>query len=82
MIWLILAVLSKSCCGKRKRVVLLLESKIAVLDCLKAGVMQEKLADEYRIGRSTVGDIKKNEDKIRSFASTMESMVISKKGER
>ena len=44
---------AKSCCGKRKRVVLLLESKIAILDCLKAGVMQEKLADEYRIGRLT-----------------------------
>ena len=46
----------------------------------EAGVMQKKLADEYRIGRSTVGDIKKNEDKIKSFALTMESMAISKKG--
>ena len=36
---------------------------------LKAGLMQEKLTDEYMIGYLTVGDIKKNEDKIRSFAS-------------
>ena len=47
---------------------------------LKVGVMQEKLAEKYRIRHSTVGDFKKNEDKIQSFASMMESMGLSKKG--
>lgn len=73
---------SASISKKRKRVVLPLEIKIAILDRLKAGATQAKLADEYGIGRLTVGDIKKSEDKIRSFASTMESMAMSKKGRK
>ena len=73
---------AKSSCGKRKRAVLSLECKLTILDRLKAGATQEKLSHEYGIGRSTVGYIKKNEDKIRSFASTMESMAISKKGRK
>ena len=71
---------AKSSCGKRKREVLLLKSKLVILDHLKAGVAQEKLANEYRIGCWTVGDIKKNEEMIRSFASLMECMTIRKKG--
>ena len=71
---------AKNSCGKRKCVVLSLQSKIAIPDDLKAGAKQEKLAGEYRIRRSTVGDIKKNEDKIRLFGSTMESMAKRKKG--
>ena len=51
-------------------------------NCLKAGATQEDLADEYRIECSTVGDTKKNEDEIRLFALTMESMAISKKGQK
>ena len=54
---------------KRKRVVLIIDSKLAILDRLKEGVIHAKLADEYGIGTSTVGDIKKDEAKIRSFAS-------------
>ena len=67
---------------KRKRVVLTLENKLAILDRLKTGATQEKLASEYGIGRSTVGDLKKNEDKIRSFALTMENTAISTKGRK
>ena len=33
-------------------------------------------------GRSTIGDIKKNEDKLRSFATTMESLAMSSKGRK
>ena len=43
---------------------------------------QENLADECGIRCLTVGDIKKNEDKIRLFAPTMESVVISKKRQK
>ena len=47
---------------------------------------QAKLADECGVGSSTISDIKKNEDKIRSFASTMDSMAgqpaMSKKGHK
>ena len=64
---------------KRKHVVLPVESKIGILDRLKAGAIQTQLAEEYGIGSSTVGDIRKNEAKIRSFASTMDSMAMNKK---
>ena len=64
---------------KRKHVVLPVESKIGILDRLKAGAIQTQLAEVYGIGRSTVGDIRKNEAKIRSFASTMDSMAMNKK---
>ena len=66
---------------KRKRVVLTLEDKLAILDQLKAGPTQEKLAKQFGIGRSTVHDLK-NEHKLRSFASTMESMAMNKKGRK
>ena len=73
---------AKSSCGKTKCVVILLESKLAILDHLKAGAIQENLANECGIGCSSVGDIKKNEDKIRSFALTIESVAMSKKGRK
>lgn len=41
-----------------------------------------QLAEGYGIRSSTVGDIKKNEAKIRSFASTMDSIDMSKKGRK
>ena len=43
---------------KRRRVVLPIESKIAILDRLKGGASHVKIADEFGIGTSTVGDIK------------------------
>jgi len=48
---------------KRKRVVLSLEDKLGILDRLKAGASHTKLAEEYGIGKATVGDLKKNEEK-------------------
>ena len=50
---------------KRKRLVLPLESKIAILERLKAGATQAQLAEENGIGSLTVGDIKRNEAKVR-----------------
>ena len=70
---------AKNSCKKGKCVVVWLESKLAIFDCLKVGATQEKLAVEYRIGHLTVRDIEMNEEKIQSFALTMESMAISKK---
>ena len=58
---------------------LTIDSKLAILDRLKGGVTQAKLTDEYRIRTSTVGEIKKDEAKIRLFASTMDGMAMSKK---
>ena len=47
--------------AKRKRVVLLLESKLDILDQLSKKNL--RLASEYGVGKSTVCDIKKNEEK-------------------
>ena len=40
------------------------------------------MTDEFGVGTSTVGDIKKNEASIRSFASSMENMAMNKKGRK
>ena len=74
--------IAKSNSKKRKCIVLTLENKLAIVDHLKAGTTQEKLAEEYGIGGSMVGDLKKNEDRIRSFALTMEGLSMSKKGRK
>ena len=65
--------------SKRKRVVLSLESKLAILDRLKFGATQAKLAEEYGVGKSTIADIKKSEEKLRSFVSTMDGLAVDKK---
>ena len=63
-------------------VVLTIDSKLAILDRLKGGSDSNKscLMNIYVIGTSTVGEIKKDEAKIRSFASTMDGMAMRKKG--
>ena len=70
---------SASCSRKRKRTVVSLETKLAILDRLKKGEIQAQLASEYGVGKSTVANIKKNEEKIRNFATTMDSLAMSKK---
>ena len=56
-----------------------LEAKLEIINHLKKGESQSSLASEYSIGKSTVGDFKKNEEKIREFATTMESLDVSTK---
>ena len=62
--------------------VLTLEKKLSILDRLKSGEAQGKLATEYGVGRSTIGDIKKTQDKLKLFASTMENFAMSSKGRK
>ena len=70
------------CSRERKRVVLTFEKKLSILDRLKSGEMQGKLATKYGIGCSTIDDIKKTQDKLKSFASTMENFAMSSKGRK
>ena len=65
---------SALCSLKRKRTVVSLETKVAILDRLKKGETQVRLVSEYGIGTSTVFDIKKNEEKILDSATTMDSL--------
>ena len=62
---------------KRKRVVLSINSKLEVLDSVAKGVGYSELCDKFGIGKSTITTLKKNEGKIREFASTLESKSIS-----
>ena len=57
--WLLqlLATSTAHCSRKRKRVVLTLKKKLSILDRLKSGETQEKLAIEYGVRRSTIDDI-------------------------
>ena len=61
---------------KRKRVVLPIDSKLQVLDGVAKGVSYSDLSDKFGIGKSTISTLKKNEDKICEFASTLESKSI------
>ena len=82
LLQLLLATSTAHCSRKRKRVVLTLEKKLSILHRLKSGETQGKVAIEYGVGRSTIGDIKKTQDKLKSFASTMENFAMSLKGRK
>ena len=57
--------------------VLSIDSKLAILKKLVEGVPQIRLAEEYGVGRSTITDLKRNEQKLQQFASTIENQGIS-----
>ena len=63
-------------CRQRKRVVLSLENKLSILYRLAKGEKAIKVAGEFGIGNSMVTDLKKNESRIRSFVSSMESLSV------
>ena len=75
----VLAVLVLVAVHVKENVVLTLEQELAILDRLKKGESQEKLSSEYGARRSTISDIKKSEDKLKSYALTMESLSMSSK---
>ena len=45
----------------------------------KKGSTLENVAHEFGVGRSTIGDIKSSESKLRSFATTMDGLGASSK---
>ena len=63
---------------KQKRTVLTIKKKVEILDKFKS-CNASKLARDCSVGISTVCDLKKNEDKIRSFLLTTEWKGNSKK---
>ena len=50
---------------KQKRVTLSIEQKVTILKRITGGASLSNVAKEYGIGKSTVSDIKKNEDKVK-----------------
>uniref|UniRef100_A0A1B6LJJ7 HTH CENPB-type domain-containing protein n=1 Tax=Graphocephala atropunctata TaxID=36148 RepID=A0A1B6LJJ7_9HEMI len=59
--------------SKRKRVVLSLADKIKIIEQLDKGVSGKHLADVYKVGTSTISDIKKNKSSIVNFVSVLEN---------
>ena len=66
-------VASSSGVQKRKRKVLSIDTKLAILESLSKGVSQAKLAEQYGVGKSTISDIKRSEQKVKEYASTLDS---------
>lgn len=69
---------SGSATKKRKRVVLTIEEKVKVLDMLDESVSYGVIAEKFGIGKSTVSDLKKNKEKIRSFQREMIDMGMKR----
>ena len=63
---------------KRKRTVLSIEDKVAIIKQLESS-SAIVIAERYGVGKSTVSDIKKNHDKILRFNQEMHDMGMSKK---
>ena len=57
--------------AKRKRVVLTIEDKIKIIQLLNDHVSYTIISEKYGIGRSTISDIKKNQQKIIAFKQGM-----------
>lgn len=57
---------------KRKHKTLTIAEKCAILDGLKGGVSATSLSLKYGVGKSTITDLKKKEQKIRSFVAQTE----------
>ena len=66
-------------CGiqKRQMKVLSIDTKLAILEFLSKGVSQAKLAEQYGVGKSTISDIKRSEQKVNEYASTLDSQGVS-----
>ena len=65
--------------AKRKRIVLSISDKLEIVDLLDKSVSYTVICEKYGVGRSTVGDIKKNREKIISFKKEMIDMGMKRK---
>ena len=68
--------------GKRKHVTLSMGEKLMVLKKIGGGASLASIAKEYGIDKSTINDIKKNEEKLKKFASGMESFSVDSKSRK
>ncbi|XP_048193162.1 jerky protein homolog-like [Perognathus longimembris pacificus] len=62
--------------GKRKRVVLTIKDKLDIIKKLEDGGSSKQLAVVYGIGETTVRDIRKNKEKIITYASSSDSTSL------
>ena len=65
--------------GKKwKRVVLSIPDKLKVIEMLDKSTSYTVITEKFGTGRSTVGDIKKNREKILKFSKEMKDMGMSR----
>ena len=57
----------------RKRKVLSIEQKLEICRRLRSGASVTALSKEMDVGKSTICDMKRNEEKLTSFAAKMDS---------
>jgi IS30 family transposase len=61
--------------SKRKHVTLSINEKIELIKTLEAGYTVTALSKKYKVGKSTICDIKKNKNRILSYATTSSSLI-------
>ena len=64
---------------KRKRNVLSLERKLDIIAQVRQGKLQGAVAKVFDMAKSTMGDIRKNREKIERHVSTSANPVFAKK---
>ena len=64
---------------KRKRSVLSIRQKLEICDRARNGWTYSRISAEYGIGKSTVFDIIKSEDKLKTFQSQLQNEDYTKK---
>ena len=67
------------CIGKRKREVLTLDAKQAIVERLQKGEKPSLLMKEFNCGKATISDIKRNKERILAFISMMETSSGAKR---
>ena len=55
-----------------------IEQKLEILDLLRKGASYRTIAETFGTGRSTIADIKRQEEKLRSFKRRITDMGIKK----
>ena len=63
---------------KQKRVVLSIADKVKIIEMLDKSASYTVIAEKFGIGKSTVGDIKKNREKILKFKTEMNDMGMTR----
>ena len=64
---------------KQQRKGLSMEDKLKIIERLEEGASHRKVAKEYGISQSTVGNIKKKKDQVRLFVSTLDTRAALKR---
>lgn len=64
---------------KRKKVVLLIQEKLELINNIEKGTSKKQISLKYGIGKSIVRDIFKQKDKLMKFASASDNCSSMKK---